>query len=63
VASSGPTPQAARAALDEALRLFVATAKDCGDLEDVLEEAGYVKTPSGWSSPTFIGVERQALAV
>ena len=39
VASSGPTPAKARAALDEAVNLFLETARDAGTLEQVLEEA------------------------
>ena len=36
VASSGQTPEEARKALDEAVRLFLATAGDMGTLEEVL---------------------------
>ncbi len=42
VASFGPTPEAARTALDEAVRLFIRTAAQHGTLTEVLEEAGYV---------------------
>jgi predicted RNase H-like HicB family nuclease len=41
VTSSGDSPDAARAALDEAVRLFLSTATESGTLETVLEEAGY----------------------
>jgi predicted RNase H-like HicB family nuclease len=41
VASSGANPQAARAALQEAIALFVTTARDHGTLQEVLEECGY----------------------
>ena len=41
VVSSGPTPDQARAALDEAVRLFLETAEEKGTLEQVLEESGY----------------------
>jgi hypothetical protein len=37
VMSSGPTPEAARQALDEAVRAFLLTAADIGTLEEVLE--------------------------
>ena len=36
VASSGATPQAARAALDEAVKLFIKTAEQHGTLAEVL---------------------------
>jgi predicted RNase H-like HicB family nuclease len=39
VASFGDTPQAARSAVEEAVRLFVQTAEDHGTLEQVLEES------------------------
>jgi predicted RNase H-like HicB family nuclease len=40
VASSGSSPEAARRALDEAVRLFLRTAADHGTLDEVLEDAG-----------------------
>jgi len=40
VASAGDTPEAARQAVDEAVRLFLATAAEHGTLEEVLEDAG-----------------------
>lgn len=44
VASSGPTPEAARQALDEAVQLFIDTAAEHGTLQEVLEEAGSSST-------------------
>jgi len=41
VASSGDSPESARIAVGEAVRVFVATAGAHGTLEEVLEEAGY----------------------
>jgi predicted RNase H-like HicB family nuclease len=41
VVSSGPTPEAAREAVYEAVRAFLLTAVDQGTLEEVLEECGY----------------------
>jgi len=45
VMSSGPTPEAARKVLDEAVHLFLATVEEMGTLEDVLEECGYQHVP------------------
>ena len=42
VASSGPTPERARNALDEATRLFIETASEMGTLEMILQECGYI---------------------
>ena len=58
VASSGDSLASARAALDEAVRLFIATAAERGTLEEVLEEAGYVREPGQWRSPDWVAVER-----
>jgi predicted RNase H-like HicB family nuclease len=40
VASSGSSPEEARKALDEAVSLFLATAAEHGNLDQVLEDAG-----------------------
>jgi hypothetical protein len=63
VASAGPTPAAARAALDEAVGLFLQTAEENGTLTEVLEEAGYALDGAQWRSPAWIGIERAAAAV
>jgi predicted RNase H-like HicB family nuclease len=41
VMSSGGTPEEARAALDEAVHVFLVTAAHEGSLEEILYEAGY----------------------
>lgn len=61
--SSGPTPDSARQALDEAIRAFLLTAADVGTLEEVLEECGYELRGDTWVSPAFVALERHALAV
>jgi predicted RNase H-like HicB family nuclease len=63
VASSGVTAESARQALDEAVRLFVATAAAHGTLPEVLEEAGYVLQHGQWQAPAWISVERGAAVV
>ena len=40
VMSAGDTPAAARQAVDEAVHLFLTTAKEIGTLAEVLEDAG-----------------------
>lgn len=60
VASSGPTPAKARAALDEAVNLFLETARDEGTLNQVLEEAGYAQRSRGWASPKWLKTEQAA---
>ncbi|MGA2661855.1 MAG: hypothetical protein ABSH34_30615 [Verrucomicrobiota bacterium] len=51
VASSGETPEAARQAVDEAVRLFLATAAEHGTLEEVREDAGYRREDNFWRQP------------
>ena len=60
VASSGTTPQAARAALDEAVKLFIKTAEQHGTLTEVLEDAGYENDGSRWQSPDWISIEKHS---
>jgi predicted RNase H-like HicB family nuclease len=40
LASAGNSPESARQALAEAVNLFVATARNQGTLDDILEECG-----------------------
>jgi hypothetical protein len=64
VASSGSTPEAARLAVDEAVRGFVGSCARAGTLDQVLEEAGYDRTGDAeWQSPSWISVERRELAI
>jgi predicted RNase H-like HicB family nuclease len=62
VASAGRTAEAARAALDEAVLLFLRTAAGEGTLEQVLEDAGYVAAGDEWQSPVWVAVERHVVA-
>ena len=51
VMSSGPTPEDARKAVDEAVGVFLRTAADQGTLDDVLRETGYILRDGNWMSP------------
>ncbi|HEY3243146.1 MAG TPA: hypothetical protein VGM03_07320 [Phycisphaerae bacterium] len=63
VMSSAASSDAARTALEEAVRLFLLTAADAGTLTDVLEECGYTRRDDAWKSPEFVAVERHTLAL
>jgi len=63
VMSSGSTAQAAREAVDEAVRCFVRTASDTGTLDQTLEECGYRRHDGEWAAPDWVSVERHAVAV
>ncbi len=51
VASSGASPEAARLAVDEAVKLFLGTAAEHGTLKEDLEDAGYRRVRREWSGP------------
>jgi predicted RNase H-like HicB family nuclease len=64
VASSGESPESARQATDEAVRLFLSTAAAHGTLDEVLEDSGYSRDGASWRMPDWMGVEhRTCLAV
>lgn len=63
VMSSGPTPDDAKAALKEAVQLFLLTTADEGHLADVLDECGYRYVDGAWVSPSWVAVERHSTLV
>ncbi|PYV14619.1 MAG: hypothetical protein DMG21_17555 [Acidobacteria bacterium] len=63
VMSSGTTPDEAREALDEAVRVFLLTAQDQGNLQAILQESGYEFVDGNWVSPSWVGVERRSAVV
>jgi predicted RNase H-like HicB family nuclease len=63
VASYGDTPDAARHALQEAVELFIATARDQGTLDEVLEECGYSFDGSNWIAPKIVAEQRDVVLV
>jgi len=63
VASSGSTPDAARVALNEAVRLFVTSAEELGTLAEILDEAGYKRQDSRWQAPEWVCFEHQSAMV
>lgn len=63
VMSSGRTPDEAKEALGQAVRVFLHTASDMGTLDDILLEAGYVPREGGWLSPAWVAIERHSTAV
>jgi predicted RNase H-like HicB family nuclease len=59
VASSGPTPEAARRAVDEAVHLFITTAAQHGTLDVALEDAGYRRFRDEWRCPAWLCSEQR----
>ena len=63
VMSSGRTPEEARAALDEAVHVFLVTAADEGSLEEILCEDGYERQGGEWISPSWVATEKHSTTV
>lgn len=63
VATSGLTPESARAALDEAIDLFISTARENGTLDEMLEECGYENDGGEWRAPKVVSQKLDLLAV
>lgn len=61
VMSSGGSPSAARAAVDEAVAAMLIAAREAGTLEEMLEECGYRRAGDRWTAPEWLGVERRSL--
>jgi predicted RNase H-like HicB family nuclease len=63
VASAGDTPDTARQALREAIELFLATAREQGTLQEVLEECGYTFDGDKWIAPPIVAQQQDLMAV
>lgn len=63
VMSCGGTPEEARTALDEAVRLFLRTSASQGSLQEILREAGYEEHGGDWVNPPWVAIERHSVAV
>jgi len=61
VSSCGCTKKKAHKNLLEAVRLFLEEAEKMGTLEQILEEAGYVKRRDRLEGPRMISLERASL--
>jgi len=55
VASAGESPAAARAALEEAVKLFLQTAGEHGTLDEVLEDTGHLFEGVRWQAQCLHG--------
>ena len=63
VMSSGLTPEAARNALDEAVKVFLLTLDDMRTTAEILQECGYQLLQGSWKSPPWISIERHSAVV
>ena len=63
VMSSGGTPESARKALDEAIKVFLLTLEDSGSTAEILQECGYQLIKGSWKSPPWVSIERHSAMV
>ena len=63
VMSGGTTPEEARKGLYEAVDLFLATAVDMGNLDEILQESGYEFSQGKWVSPVWVATERHSTLI
>jgi predicted RNase H-like HicB family nuclease len=61
LSSCGGTQQKALQNLKEAVRLFLDEAEKMGTLQQILEEAGYLKRKSKLQGPKFIATQRVSM--
>ncbi len=58
LSSCGTTDEEARKNVQDAVRGFLETSRDMGTLEEILEEAGYVREGDTWRAPEFVSLDR-----
>jgi predicted RNase H-like HicB family nuclease len=63
VMSSGSTPEEARKALDEAVKVFLRTLEDMNTTAEILHECGYELIQGSWKSPPWVAIERHSAVV
>jgi predicted RNase H-like HicB family nuclease len=61
VSSCGATLKEAKYHLREAVEGFLEEAERMGTLQDILEEAGYVREEKEWRAPKILSTERSRL--
>jgi predicted RNase H-like HicB family nuclease len=63
VCSCGRTIKEAKKNLIEAVECFLETAEEMGTLDQILEEAGFVKKRKVWKAPDIILVQKTRIAI
>jgi predicted RNase H-like HicB family nuclease len=63
VSSCGATDEEARRNIRDAVNGFLETSRDIGTLEEILEEAGYVREGEAWRAPEFVSLDRFTTSV
>jgi predicted RNase H-like HicB family nuclease len=63
VSSCGRTIKEAKKNLVCAVECFLETAEEMGTLEEILEEAGFVKKKKVWKAPDIVSTEKTKVAI
>ena len=63
VSSCGDTPEEARKNIQEAAQAFLETSQEMGNLNQVLEEAGYELEGETWRAPEFVSLDHLSLSL
>ena len=63
VSSCGDTPEEARKNIQEAAQAFLETNQEMGNLNQVLEEAGYELEGETWRAPEFVSLDHLSLSL
>jgi len=63
VCSCGRTIKEAKKNLIEAVECFLETAEEMGTLDQILEEAGFVKKRKIWKAPDIVSTEKTKVAI
>ena len=63
VSSCGDTEVQARRNIRDAVTGFIETAKQTGNLKEILEESGYRFEDGRWKEPELVGVEQMRLGL
>ena len=61
VSSCGVSLEEARKNIAEAVEGFLKTSAELGTLDEILEEAGYVRTDESWQPPEFVSLDQMTL--
>ena len=63
VSSCGDTPEEARKNIQEAAQAFLETSQEMGNLNQLLEEAGYELEGETWRAPEFVSLDHLSLSL
>ncbi len=63
VSSCGASPDEARRNIQDAVRGFLETCEEKGDLNEILEETGYHFEAGVWRAPEFVSLDHETLTL